>query len=592
MGRPLAIRFLDRSLAVEAPESIAGDIAAFFQLTAEGGDAKATALSAVVTEASPGRYALDNDGKRLAADCPRGDLLHRLNELAGRDLAFTRRGIPLNAAAVGWEGKTVLIIGPDGGGKSSLAAWFIEQGFSYIANSEVSILDDAGTIAGFAGPLTFPQHPVSHVGAMPTFRNIASVLGGKDRLMIRPEPGWQASDTEQPCGLIVLADYKQGADLRFEVVPKDEAPLRVLEATRKVVIPSDPQYPTIAKLAEGAPILRLVYGGFAQFEGVLDFLVRSTLASESTPAEFERFLAGLPRPAAAPKTYPIPARTERTLTPKLTIGMATYDDFDGVYFSIQAIRMYHPEIVKDVEFLVVDNHPDGICGEALKKLEESIPNFRYVPLPGESGTAHTRDRVFAEAAAPFVLCMDCHVFVVPGALRRVIDYFDANPQTSDLLQGPMIYDDLRKISTHFEPVWARGLYGDWASNPAGDDPDGPPFDIPMQGLGLFACRRDAWPGFNERFRGFGGEEGYIHEKIRRAGGRTLCLPFLRWMHRFQRPLGPPYRNTWEDRCHNYLIGFRELGLPTDAMEAHFAELLGEDLARRVLATARAEADRD
>jgi hypothetical protein len=26
----------------------------------------------------------------------------------------------------------------------------------------------------------------------------------------------------------------------------------------------------------------------------------------------------------------------------LSIGMATYDDYDGVYFSVQAIRLYHP----------------------------------------------------------------------------------------------------------------------------------------------------------------------------------------------------------------------------------------------------------
>ena len=57
--------------------------------------------------------------------------------------------------------------------------------------------------------------------------------------------------------------------------------------------------------------------------------------------------------------------------------------------------------------------------------------------------------------------------------------------------------------------------------------DAPAFEIPMQGLGLFACRRAAWVGFNTRFRGFGAEEGYIHEKTRQHGGRTLCLPFLR-----------------------------------------------------------------
>ena len=104
----------------------------------------------------------------------------------------------------------------------------------------------------------------------------------------------------------------------------------------------------------------------------------------------------------------------------------------------------------------------------------------------------------------------------------------------------------------------------------------------MQGLGLFACRRAAWPGFNPDFRGFGGEEGYIHEKFRRAGGRTLCLPFLRWMHRFTRPLGIPYVNRWEDRLRNYLIGFRELGLDTAPVVEHFKAHLGEAAAAAML----------
>jgi hypothetical protein len=97
-----------------------------------------------------------------------------------------------------------------------------------------------------------------------------------------------------------------------------------------------------------------------------------------------------------------------------------------------------------------------------------------------------------------------------------------------------------------------------------------------------------WPGFNPLFRGFGGEEGYIHEKFRQAGGRTLCLPFLRWLHRFQRPLGVPYSNRWEDRVRNYLIGRRELGLPRDDIEAHFTELLGAGVANRMISAVDAE----
>ena len=118
--------------------------------------------------------------------------------------------------------------------------------------------------------------------------------------------------------------------------------------------------------------------------------------------------------------------------------------------------------------------------------------------------------------------------------------------------------------------------------------DAEPFEIPMQGLGLFSCRKDAWPGFNPAFRGFGGEEGYIHEKFRQTGARTLCLPFLRWLHRFQRPLGVPYPLNWEDRIRNYLAGFGELGLPTTEMEEHFKELLGEGMARQLIRQTRKE----
>jgi hypothetical protein len=133
------------------------------------------------------------------------------------------------------------------------------------------------------------------------------------------------------------------------------------------------------------------------------------------------------------------------------------------------------------------------------------------------------------------------------------------------------------------------MYGCWATDERGKDFEAPPFDIPMQGLGVFSCRRAAWPGFNARFRGFGGEEGYIHEKFRQNGGRTLCLPFLRWMHRFRRPMGVPYSNRWEDRVRNYLIGFRELGLPTAELESHYREILG-DAAGPVLQQIKQELD--
>ena len=263
--------------------------------------------------------------------------------------------------------------------------------------------------------------------------------------------------------------------------------------------------------------------------------------------------------------------------------MATYDDFDGVYFTIQSIRLFHPQVVDDVDFLIVDNHPDGPHADALRALSEKVPGVRYVPCPRPRGTA-VRDVVFREATAEFVLCADSHVLLGPGSLPRLVDYLRAHRDTPDLLQGPLVYDDLTSIATHFAPEWRGGMHGVWVCDVRGAPPDAPPFEIPMQGLGVFACRRTAWPGFNPRLQGFGGEEGYIHEKIRRRGGRVMCLPFLRWTHRFGRPGGAPYRPTWKERIRNYLVTHDELGWDPAPAVAHFRGLIG---ARRTDAIVRA-----
>jgi hypothetical protein len=259
--------------------------------------------------------------------------------------------------------------------------------------------------------------------------------------------------------------------------------------------------------------------------------------------------------------------------PFLTIGMAVYDDYDGAYFSAQAIRLYHPEIAAETEILVLDTHPGGPCSEALGKLGTQVPGCRYVAAGSWRGTA-ARDLLFREADSAFVLAMDAHVLFAPGSLARLVEFLKTQADARDLWQGPLLDDNLASVSTHFRPEWSGGMYGVWSADERGADPAAPPFEIPMQGLGAFVCRREAWPGFNPRLGGFGGEEGYLHEKVRRAGGKVWCLPFLRWVHRFNRPMGTRYRACWRDRIRNYLIEYDELGLDPAPVLAHFERLLG------------------
>jgi hypothetical protein len=296
---------------------------------------------------------------------------------------------------------------------------------------------------------------------------------------------------------------------------------------------------------------------------------------------------------------------------KLTIGMAHFDDFDGVYFSIQALRMYHE--LDDVEIIVVDNSPDSNHGKSVKSLMNWIPNSKYIEMKESTGTTQTRQRVFTEASGDAVLCMDCHVLLDKDAILKLVEFYKSNPETKNLYSGPMLYDNLKNLTTHFNLYWRSEMWGTWGNaykcscgklysknnegqactmelNPKtiennicacgepltfsyelGTNPNDEPFEIPAQGLGLFTCMKHAWLGFNSEMRGFGGEEGYIHEKFRQAGHKAVCLPFLRWLHRFGRPDGVKYPLTRHNKVRNYVLGFSELRLNLEPVKQHFVD---------------------
>ena len=547
-----------------------------------------------IEETGPDRYGIKGSSKPRLDGLSLPELLDALlDEVVHSLIDGLDTAVALHAASVGWGGKSLLIAGLTGAGKTSLAGWLVANGFEFLSDELVVLTDTSGTIASFPRPLLAKPGAQELIALLARSGCRRTVSTAENTVICLDRP---TAEQSRQAGLILFPHYVAGSALELASSSPAMTGMRLMECNLNARNLPGHGFPTLSAFARNVPALALTYGSFAQLDGVLDRLARFILEGNIDPSGLEKLVSafrprdqGRSAPAAAPavQKFPIPSPTPRKPSKKLTIGMATYDDYDGVYFTLQALRLYHPEILDETEFLVIDNHPDGACAQHLKNLENAIPSYRYLPKGEQSGTA-VRDWIFQEAGGDFVLCMDCHVFVVPGALKRLIDYFDAHPDTGDLLQGPLLYDNLTSISTHFRPEWRKGMYGVWEKSDAGADIDAAPFDIPMQGLGLFACRRAAWPGFNPDFRGFGGEEGYIHEKFRRAGGRTLCLPFLRWMHRFTRPLGVPYANRWEDRLRNYLIGFRELGLDTAPVTEHFRTHLGEAVAPRVLAQVEKE----
>jgi hypothetical protein len=272
----------------------------------------------------------------------------------------------------------------------------------------------------------------------------------------------------------------------------------------------------------------------------------------------------------------------------LTIGMSTYDDFDGVYFSIQALKMYH-EIVNssDVEIIVIDNNPFGRHSQKVKNFVKNWAKQIYIPYTNKKSTS-VREQIFKNAKGKYTICMDCHVLFVKDSINHLLNYYKENKDCKNIVSGPMVYDDLKNESTEFLPVWRESMYGTWHTRKEYKED---PFEINMMGLGAFSCETKNWVGFNENFRGFGGEEGYIHEKFRLYGGKAICLPKFKWVHRFGRPDGPKYPLILEDRIWNYFVGWLELtGNPEASFIKdvcdHFQDKIPKGSIERILNSAK------
>jgi len=257
---------------------------------------------------------------------------------------------------------------------------------------------------------------------------------------------------------------------------------------------------------------------------------------------------------------------------KLTIGICVYDDYDGAFFTLQSLRMYHTEVMDRVEFVVINNNPTSEHGKALKNMFDNITEPKTYLEFTNYNSPFIKGKIFDIAETEYVLVMDSHVLLEPGSLKQLLDYYDKGHDKGNLLQGPLLYDDLSNVSTHFNfnsKKWSGYMWGAWATDKRGTKSNSKPFTIPGNGMGLFSCRKDAWLGFNKKMRGFGGEEGYIHEKYKLEGKETICLPFLRWNHRFAKPSGTPYTLDINERFRNYMIAFQEVNKDTQEVIDNF-----------------------
>jgi glycosyltransferase involved in cell wall biosynthesis len=153
--------------------------------------------------------------------------------------------------------------------------------------------------------------------------------------------------------------------------------------------------------------------------------------------------------------------------------MATYGDFDGVYFTIQALRLYHD--LTDVEIIVVDNQENERLMSWINYWCKGV--VKYKPYTEVVGTTMPREMVFEWASGDYVICIDSHVLLYPGALDRLWD-------GDSLVHGPMMYDDGKMCTTGMKDIWQANMWGVWDDARNHLELPEEPFSIWGHGLGL------------------------------------------------------------------------------------------------------------
>ena len=240
---------------------------------------------------------------------------------------------------------------------------------------------------------------------------------------------------------------------------------------------------------------------------------------------------------------------------KLTIGMAAFQNELEVWFTLEALRLYQD--VNDVELLVVDNGGTDNMMNTAKSCRARYERFTDVV-----GTAVPRNKVWEYATGDFVLCIDSHVMLAPRAITQLKWWLESHwEDAQNLIHGPWLSSSMSGVITNYLPVWRGQQWGIWGPMQKPDTLPTEAFDIDMMALGLMGCRKDSWLGFHPDCRGFGGVEGLLDAKYKKAGRKSLCLPFLTWAHCFIKTPGRiKYPLLLQDKIRNYELGFDELGM--------------------------------
>jgi hypothetical protein len=261
-GSTARLRLLDFDVVMRSDDArVAALLDELYAPLAGAGEAEhVLALHAAGTSAHP-RWEVNLDGVRLlrsrAASIAFRHLLWEANQQA---ITRTQGAVLIHAAAVADGERAVVLPGPMGAGKSTLAAVLVQSGLAYLTDEVVAIDPESGTIRPY--PKYLSLGPALAALAPPAPAGLETVLGDQHlapATAIRPGA---VSGPARPA-VVVLPRYEPGADARLEAVPAAEAFPAVARHVFHLDRRGDEALATVAAMVASCVCYRLVSGDVA-----------------------------------------------------------------------------------------------------------------------------------------------------------------------------------------------------------------------------------------------------------------------------------------------------------------------------------------
>lgn len=234
----------------------------FEDMKSSGGTVSARTFD-VVTAGRPTRMSLWEQEKQIYFGQCKQTLAHLLvNEVIYEGIVGNHHHLALHGGAVAKAGKGILLPGKSGSGKSSLTAWLVGKGFSYLTDELVLLAEDR-SILPFARPLSL-KPPASDLIVDLFDLNKEKLLTGPRGTMI---PYRQLNGTNiktfPTLHTIIFPMFVAGEDAELTKISHARCCLRLLETYVNARNLTDHGFGSLAELIRGVDAYELRYGSFS-----------------------------------------------------------------------------------------------------------------------------------------------------------------------------------------------------------------------------------------------------------------------------------------------------------------------------------------